>query len=77
MSDDDETDEHDIVELTRLQPIEAEVVVAELRSNGIKAILGADSIYPSLTVADGVPVFVAKKDRERASAVVQNRGPRD
>ncbi|HEX6392766.1 MAG TPA: hypothetical protein VFZ97_04955 [Acidimicrobiales bacterium] len=64
-----------IVELTRVQPIEAEVIVARLRASGIEATLGAESVYPSLTVADGVPVFVSARDKVRALAVLEGRDP--
>jgi hypothetical protein len=56
----------DVVELTRVQPIEAEIIVARLRSFGIAATVGADSVYPSVTIADGVPVFVSASDVPRA-----------
>jgi hypothetical protein len=63
---------HDrLVELTRVQPIEAEVIVARLRASGIAATVGADSVYPSVTIADGVPVFVLAHDLARASALLQ------
>lgn len=61
----------EIVELTRVQPIEAELIVARLRASGIAATVGADSVYPSVTVADGVPVFVSAEDAPRASAVLE------
>jgi hypothetical protein len=61
----------DIVELTRVQPIEAEVIVARLRASGIAATAGADSVYPSVTVADGVPVFVSAEDAPRALALLE------
>jgi hypothetical protein len=60
-----------VVELTRVQPIEAEVIVARLRASGIAATVGADSIYPSLTVADGVPVFVPEEDAPQAAALLK------
>jgi Putative prokaryotic signal transducing protein len=60
-----------VVELTRVQPIEAEVIVARLRASGIPATLGADSVYPSLTFADGVPVFVPAEDAPRAEALLR------
>src|SRR5262249_39369505 len=41
-----------IVELTRVQPIEAEVIAARLRAAGIPATVPADSVYPSLTFAN-------------------------
>ena len=65
--------DHDaaIVELSRVQPIEAEVIVARLRAAGIAAIVGADSVYPSLPVADGVPVLVAAADLQRARELIE------
>jgi Putative prokaryotic signal transducing protein len=60
-----------LVELTRVQPIEAEVITARLRASGIPARVGADSIYPSVTVADGVPVFVSEEDAPRARALLE------
>ena len=66
-----------VVELTRVQPIEAEIIVARLRAYGIEATADADSVYPSLTIADGVPVFVSAVDRERALAVLDGRDPLD
>ncbi len=63
-----------VVELTRVNPIEAEVIVARLRAAGIPAIMGADSVYPSLTVAYGVPVFVPAEDASRAEALLEGDG---
>jgi hypothetical protein len=60
-----------LVELTRVQPIEAEVITARLRASGIAATAAADSVYPSLTVADGVPVFVSEEDAPRARALLE------
>jgi hypothetical protein len=60
-----------VVELTRVQPIEAEVIAARLRASGIPATVGADSVYPSLTIADGVPIFVPESDAPRAQALLE------
>ena len=60
-----------LVELTRVQPIEAEVIVARLRASGIPATAATDSIYPSLNVADGVPVFVPEVDAPQAAALLK------
>jgi len=60
-----------VVELTRVQPIEAELIIARLHASGISATLGADSVYPSLTFADGVPVFVLAEDVPRAEALLK------
>jgi hypothetical protein len=72
-SDDKRSKGHEnrVVELTRVQPIEAEVIAARLRASGIPATVGADSIYPSVTVADGVPVFVPAEDAARAEALLE------
>ena len=61
-----------VVELTRVQPIEAEVIAARLRAAGIPVTLGAESVYPSLTVAYGVPVFVPAEHAARARAVLDD-----
>lgn len=66
-----ETHGKGIVELTRVSPIEAEVIAARLRASGIAAMVGADSVYPSVTVADGVPVFVSAEDAPRALALLE------
>lgn len=63
-----------VVELTRVQPIEAEVTAARLRASGIPATVGADSVYPSLSFADGVPVFVPVEDAPRARALLEDEG---
>ncbi len=60
-----------LVELTRVQPFEAEVIAARLRAWGIAATLGADSVYPSVSFADGVPVFVSSDDAARARALLE------
>ncbi len=76
--DGEETDPRshdDVVELTRVQPIEAEVIVAHLRSLGISAVAGADSVYPSMTVTDGVPIFVSARDVPRALEVLEGQDP--
>jgi len=61
---------HDIVELTRVQPFEAEVIVARLRDLGIEATVGSDSVYQSLSFADGVAVLVSSDDVQRARALL-------
>jgi hypothetical protein len=60
-----------VVELTRVHPIEAEVIAARLRASGIPATVGPDSVYPSVTFADGVPVFVPAEDAARAEALLE------
>jgi hypothetical protein len=63
----------DLVELTRVQPFEAEVIAARLRASGIPATAGADSVYPSVSFADGVPVFVSGADVPRARALLEDQ----
>jgi hypothetical protein len=63
---------HGVIELIRVQPIEAEVIAARLRASGIPATAGADSVYPSLSFADGVPVFVPVEDAPRARALLED-----
>jgi hypothetical protein len=69
---DSKTRGHGVVELMRVQPIEAEVIAARLRASGIPVTLGAESVYPSLTFADGVPVFVSAEDASRAQALLED-----
>jgi hypothetical protein len=69
---DSETRPKDLVELTRVQPFEAEVIAARLRASGIPATVGADSVYPSVTFADGVPVFVLAEDAPRAISLLED-----
>jgi hypothetical protein len=66
------TEPEGLVELTRVQPFEAEVIAARLRSSGIRATVGADSVYPSLTFADGVPVYVSADDAPQARALLED-----
>jgi signal recognition particle subunit SEC65 len=66
-----------IVELMRVQPIEAEVIAARLRAAGIEATVGADSVYPSVTFADGVAVYVSEDDAPGARAVLEDQGQPD
>jgi hypothetical protein len=61
-----------LVELTRVSPFEAEVIAARLRSEGIAATPGSSSVYVSVTVADGVPVFVPEEDLEQARALLDD-----
>jgi hypothetical protein len=60
-----------VVELTRVQPIEAEVIAARLRASGIPATVGAESVYPSLVFAAGVPVLVPAAAASRAQALLE------
>lgn len=68
---DSKVDRNSPVELTRVQPFEAEVIAARLRASGIAATVGADSVYPSVAFADGVPVFVLADDVPRALALLE------
>ncbi|MGB7050742.1 MAG: DUF2007 domain-containing protein [Acidimicrobiales bacterium] len=61
------------MELTRVQPFEAEVIAARLRASGIEATLGAGSVYESISFADGVPVFVPAEDASRAMALLEEQ----
>jgi hypothetical protein len=71
-----ESHQSGLVELTRVQPFEAEVIAARLRASGIEATLGAGSVYESISFADGVPVFVPAEDLSRAMALLEGHsGP--
>jgi hypothetical protein len=61
-----------LVEIVRVQPREAEVIAARLRSAGIEATLGADEVYESVSFADGVPVYVHADDAEVALALLND-----
>ena len=60
----------DIVELTRVQPFEAEVIAARLRDSGIEATVSGDSVYESVSFADGVAVLVSADDVQRARSLL-------
>jgi hypothetical protein len=64
----------DLVELTRVQPFEAEVIAARLRASGIQTTLGADTIYESFGFAEGVSVLVSANDAPRALALLDGDG---
>ena len=65
----------DVVELTRVQPFEAQVIVAKLRASGIEASLSPDAFpYDSISQADGVSVLVSSADASRAQAVLEDAG---
>lgn len=69
---------HDqLVELTRVQPFEAEVIAARLRASGIEATLGSGSVYESVSFAEGVPVFVPAEDAPRAAELLEKRSEPD
>ena len=73
MSDDDASPDvqgEALVELTRVQPFEAEVIAARLRASGIDAIVGPGSPYESLGFASGVPIFVPAEDAARARGLL-------
>ena len=59
------------VELTRVQPFEADVIVARLRASGIEASSGPTSPYASFSFADGVPVLVPAGELSRARALLK------
>jgi hypothetical protein len=63
----------DTVELLVTNPLEAEVIVARLRSEGIPAAVfaseGYDSYGPLLANADGARVMVRRSDLEVATAL--------
>jgi hypothetical protein len=72
-----ESHHNGLVELTRVQPFEAEVIAARLRASGIEATLGAGSVYESLSFADGIPVYVPADDAARATALLEEDGGPD
>jgi hypothetical protein len=66
-----------VVELTRVQPFEAQVIVAKLHASGIEASLSADAFpYDSISQADGVSVYVATADAPRARALLEEGAER-
>jgi hypothetical protein len=64
------------VELVRVQPIEAEVIAARLRSAGIDATVGPIPVYESVGFTDGVPVYVHGSDVAAAAALIGEDPPR-
>jgi hypothetical protein len=68
---------NELVEVTRVQPFEAEVIAARLRASGIEATLGAVSVYESVSFADGVPVYVPEQDAAEAVALLATHGEPD
>jgi hypothetical protein len=66
-----ESRHNDLVELTRVQPFEAEVIVARLRGSCIEATLGAGSVYESVSFANGVSVYVPAEDASRAMRLLK------
>jgi hypothetical protein len=61
----------DVVELTTVQPFEAQVMVAKLKASGIPASLSPDAFpYDSISQADGVTVYVPAVDADRAREVL-------
>jgi hypothetical protein len=74
-SDDDKpprADRAPLVEVTRVQPFEADVIAARLRASGIEATVGADSPYESVSFAEGIPVLVSADDVKRAKAILES-----
>lgn len=54
--------QNDLLELTRVRPSEAEVIVAGLRASGIEAPPGVGSVYESVSLVDGALVYVPAED---------------
>lgn len=52
----------------------AELIQMTLAANGISATLAAPSVYPSVDFVEGVRVFVAEEDEERAKSIVSALG---
>ncbi len=78
MPEEDPEHHHDhLVEVTRVQPFEAEVIAARLRASGIEATLGSGSVYESISFAAGVPVFVPAEDISRATVLLGEHGEPD
>lgn len=65
------------VELTRVQPFEANVIAARLRESGIDTSLGPNSVYESVSFSEGIPIFVPAEDAERARALLEQVDPSD
>ena len=64
--------DRDVVELTTVQPFEAQVIVAKLRASGIEASLSPDAFpYDSISQADGVSVYVSAADAPRARELLE------
>jgi len=68
--------EHEsIVEVATLPVVEAELVVAKLKSAGIDAFTSGDDINglrPSMSFADGYRVMVFEKDVAAAQAIIND-----
>jgi hypothetical protein len=66
------SDRDKVVELTTVQPFEAQVIVAKLKASGIEASLSPDaSPYDSISQADGVTVYVAATDAPLARELLE------
>ena len=52
----------------------AELIQMTLAAHGISATLAVPSVYPSVDFVEGVRVFVADEDEERAKSVVSALG---
>ena len=74
MSRDEDTFDPDarLIELTRVQPFEAEVIAARLRSQGIDAVLGSDSVYESISFSEGVSILVPSDRVEEALSILHD-----
>jgi hypothetical protein len=67
-----------MIELVRVLPLEANVIVAELRASGVRtATTGADPAYGSFSFAEGVPVYVAEEDLVAAREVLSENPPNE
>jgi hypothetical protein len=66
-----------LVELMRVQPMEANVIAARLRSSGIQASVGPDSPYESVSFSEGIPIFVPADAVQQARAVLDEDNPAD
>jgi hypothetical protein len=70
----DEVESDEWVEVARLPPIEAQVVAAKLRASGIHVLLGPDSPYESISVAEGMAVMVPARDAALAKELLGDGG---
>jgi hypothetical protein len=65
------SDDQGTVELTTVQPFEAQVIVAKLKASGIPSSTSPDAFpYDSISQADGVSIYVAAADASRARALL-------
>lgn len=62
--------ERHLVEISRVAPIEADLLVARLRASGIDAVHGPLSPYASVSFADGIAVLVPSDQESEAIALL-------